>query len=172
MTELSMETIFSGTSLAVTLYFWFVQARRERPSLMIHQVGDIRAMCRRHPQRDDAQRLCLTQTDTHGVLIANNSSRQNSIVLYDCWLVTAKGGKIRGDWGFVGDDRPPWNIGPDSTIAMGLACFFDVAPEYEIPDDLQVRVEFITANGQRFAHTFHRQCQVQTGGSATRPLAA
>lgn len=153
----SIEVVLSGTSLAITLYFWFIQARRERPQLRIYQIGGFRAVCRRHPQRDDAKRCCVQQLDSHGVLIANNSIRQNSIVLFDCWLLLPDGQQIHGDWGVVGDDHPPWNVGPESTIAMGLACFFDVPQDFEVPDSYEIGVEFVSASGQRYPHTFGRE---------------
>ncbi|MCP4513021.1 MAG: hypothetical protein GY903_14870 [Fuerstiella sp.] len=153
----SIEVVFSGTSLAITLYYWFIQARRERPQLRIYQIGSFRAACRRHQKRDDARRLCVQQLDSCGVLIANNSIRQNSIVLFDCWLLLPDGQELRGDWGTVGDDRPPWNVGPESTIAMGLACFFDVPLAFEVPDSFEIGVEFISASGQRYSHRFARE---------------
>jgi len=57
----------------------------------------------------------------------------------------------------VGEDTPPWNIGPESTIAMGLACFFDVPEDFEIPETFEIGVEFISASGKRYAHTFERE---------------
>ena len=151
------ELLISIASFVVTIYFWLIQARRERPRLRIHQIGGFRAVCRRHQQRDDAKRMCVQQMDSCGVLIANNSTRQNSVVLFDCWLLLTDGTEIRGDWGCVGDDKPPWNIGPESTIAMGLACFFDVPPDFEVPDQFEIGVEFITASGRRYAHRFARE---------------
>lgn len=157
MEEASVELVLSITSFGITIYFWLVKARRERPQLRVYQIGNFRAVCRRHQQRDDVKRLCVQQIDNCGVLIANNSTRQNSIVLFDCWFLLPDGEHIRGDWGTIGEDRPPWNIGPESTIAMGLACFFDVPPDFEIPDDFDIGVEFISASGMRYAHRFRKQ---------------
>ena len=156
MEEASIELILSIASFGITIYFWLVQARRERPRLKVYQIGNFRATCRRHQQRDDAKRFCVQQMDNCGVLIANNSTRQNSIVLFDCWLLLPNGDHYRGDWGTVGDGRPPWNIGPESTIAMGLACFFDVPLDFEVPDEYDVGVEFISASGMRYAHRFRK----------------
>jgi hypothetical protein len=157
MVETPIEIILSVASFSITVYFWFVQSRRERPRLNIYQINGFKAVCRRHQQREDVKRLCVQQMDSHGVLIANNSTRQNSIVLFDCWFLLPDGKQIHGDWGFVGDDRPPWNIGPESTISMGLACFFDVPKDFEIPESFEIGIDFISASGKRFAHTFTRE---------------
>ena len=119
MTGKPVELILSIASFGITLYFWFVQARRERAQLRFYQIGSFRGSIRRHQQRDDVKRLCVQQLDSCGVLIANNSIRQNSIVLFHCWFVLPDGTEIEGDWGSVGNDRPPWNIGPESSISDG-----------------------------------------------------
>ena len=154
MTDAPIEILLSAASLTVTAYFWFVQARRERPQLRLYQVGGFRAVCRRHQQRDDCKRLCVQQLDSCGVLVANNSIRQNSIVMFDCWLLLPDGRELRGDWGSVGDQQPPWNIGPESSISLGLACFFDVPADFEIPETYQLGIAFVTASGKRFKHVF------------------
>ena len=130
-------------------------ARKERPHLEFYQLSDFRAACRRHRDRDGAKRLCLQQLDTGGVLIVNHSTRQNSVVLFDCLLRTDSG-VIHGDWGYSGDDKPPWNIPPQSAISLSLACFFDMPDDYEVPEDLRFRVEFVTTSGKRFPHVFSR----------------
>lgn len=157
MAELSVELVLSVGSFAITIYFWFVQARRERPQLRIYQIGSFRAVCRKNQQRDDVKRLCVQQMDSHGVLIANNSIRQNSIVLFHCWFVLPDGREIPGDWGAVGDDHPPWNIGPEESISIGLACFFDVSPDFVVPDTFEIDIEFISASGRKFEHTFNKE---------------
>lgn len=158
MPDAPIELILSVASFSVTCYFWFIQARRERAELRIYQIAPFRAVTRRHPDRDESLRLGVQQIDSSGVLVANNSSRQNSIVIFECQLQLPDGTTINGDWGTVGEDRPPWNIGPDSTIAMGLACFFDVPKDFEVPDEFHVLVHFISASGQRFPHRFSREC--------------
>ena len=87
------------------------------------------------------------------MLVANDSTRQNSIIRFDCFL-HANGTVTSGSWGYINDDKPPWNIGPESTIALSPACFFPVADDFEIPDDLRFRIEFITVSGRRFGHDF------------------
>lgn len=154
MTSPSIELLLSVASFAITGYFWLIQARRERPQLTMYQVSGFRAACRRNPQRDNCNRLCVQQLDSCGVLIANNSIRQNSIVMFDCWLLLPDGQEIRGDWGSVGDDKPPWNIGPESSASMGLACFFDVPSDFKIPDSYQIGIAFVTASGKSHRHTF------------------
>lgn len=156
MTDAPIELLLSAASFGLTCYFWLVQARRERPQLHIYQIGPFRAMTRRRPDSEH-RRLCVQQIDDAGVLIANNSSRQNSIVLFECRIYLPDGTQITGDWGTVGEDRPPWNIGPDSTIGMGLACFFDVPRDFETPDEFMLQVNFITASGQKFAHRFFKK---------------
>ncbi len=102
------------------------------------------------------KRLCLQQLDTGGVLIVNHSTRQNSIVLFDCFLETDRG-EILGDWGYSGDDKPPWNVGPESSIAFSPACFFDVPEDFEAPENPKFRIQFITASGKPFFHHFAKQ---------------
>ena len=148
--------LLSGASFLFTTYFWFVKARKERPNLEFYQLSDYRAVCRRHPDREGMKRLCLQQLDTGGVLIVNHSTRQNSVVLFACFLQTG-GGEIQGDWGYSGDDKPPWNVGPESTIAFSPACFFDVPEDYEVPDNPEFRVQFLTASGTQFTHHFTKQ---------------
>lgn len=74
------------------------------------------------------------------------------------------GQQIRGDWGAVGEDKPPWNIGPESSIALGIACFFDVPQDFEAPDSYGVK--FISASGKRFAHTFAPEVLAANGNAA------
>ena len=137
----------------MTAYFWLVKARQERPRIKAFQLRDFRATLRRGDPEQGIKRLCVTQVDSGGVMIANDSSRQNSIVLFDCFM-NDRGHWIKGTWGYMEDDKPPWNIPPESAISLSLACFFDVPENYETPDDLELRVEFITVSGQRFPHTF------------------
>ncbi len=162
----STELVLSGLSFVFTSYFWLVQARRERPRLQFYQLRDFRVVTRRHPNREGMKRLCVQQLGTGGVLIANHSTRQNSIVMFACHLKTPQG-NIPGDWGFSGDDSPPWNVGPESAIAFSPACFFDVPEDFEVPENVQFEVRFITASGRRFSHTF---TQLAPGLTAAEPL--
>ncbi len=147
--------LFSGFSVAMTTYFWFVKARKERPHLEFYQLSDFRTACRRHPEQEGVKRLCIQQIDTGGVLIVNHSSRQNSIALFFCFLKTEQG-EIQGDWGYTGDDKPPWNVGPETAIAFSPACFFDVPEDYEVPENPEFRIQFATIYGQQFSHTFQK----------------
>ncbi|MDP6444319.1 MAG: hypothetical protein QGG36_17955 [Pirellulaceae bacterium] len=156
MDGIDSRLLLSAASFLFTAYFWFVKARKERPNLAFYQLSDYRAVCRRHPKRDDMKRLCIQQLDTGGVLLVNHSTRQNSVVLFDCYLKTDKG-EIQGDWGYSGEDKPPWNVGPESTIAFSPACFFDVAEDFVVPDEPEFRIEFMTASGGRFSHRFSKQ---------------
>lgn len=156
MDGIDFSVLLSGISFIFTAYFWFVKARRERPNLEFYQLCDYRTACRRHPDSSDQKRLCLQQLDTGGVLIVNHSTRQNSIVLFDCFLQTGVG-EIQGDWGYSGEDKPPWNVGPESTIAFSPACFFDVPEDYEVPENPRFRVEFVTASGKQFSHSFTKR---------------
>ena len=148
-----VRSVMAGGSAALTSYFWLVRSRRERPKLEMYQLNNFRAALRRQPGSEETRRLCLSQIDTGGVLIANNSTRQNSILRFDCYL-EHKGRTIKGDWGYSGDDKPPWNIGPETTIAFSPACFFEVPVEYETPDDLSFRIELVTVSGKRFGEAF------------------
>lgn len=151
--ELSPEVVISVASLSMTSYFWLVQARRERPDLKFFQLRDFRATLRRGDPERKTKKLGIVQVESGGTLIANNSTRQNSIVRFDCFL-SHNGKLIQGKWGYVDEDHPPWNIPPQSTIAMSLACFFDVPEDCEVPENLDFRVEFVTVSGQRFRHLF------------------
>ena len=150
---LDPKMILSGLSFVFTTYFWFVKARKEKPHLEFYQLSDFRASCRRHPDRAGMKRLCLQQLETGGVLIVNHSTRQNSIVLFYCSLRTDRG-TLHGDWGYGGEDKPPWNVGPETALAFSPACFFDVPEDYEVPESLEFRIDFITASGKTFAHKF------------------
>ena len=154
VTQLPLEMIFSAISTLVTGYFWLVRSRAERPSLTVYQLMPFRATVRSNQNRD-WRRLMLTQLQPGGVLVANNSTLQNSIVRFDCYLELPTG-RVKGDWGYSHEDGPPWNLPPQTTIKMSPACFFDVPDEYEAPEGLSWRVEFITVSGKRFGHTFTR----------------
>jgi hypothetical protein len=47
---LDVQMLLSVGSFSFTTYFWFVKARRERPSLQCVQLSDFRATVRRHPK--------------------------------------------------------------------------------------------------------------------------
>ena len=163
--------LLSGASFLFTTYFWFVKARKERPNLEFYQLSDYRAVCRRHQEKHGMKRLCLQQLDTGGVLIVNQSTRQNSVVLFDCFLLTERG-EIQGDWGYAGDDKPPWNVGPESTIAFSPACFFDVPEDFEVPDNPKFRIQFITASGKQFSHRFAKRAPRFSSASQVSSRAA
>src|SRR5437773_4681954 len=152
---MSVEMVLSVLSTVVTGYFWLVRSRQERPNLKIFQLRDFRTSLRggEGAGARKAKRLSLTPMELGGVLVANNSLRQNSIVRFDCYLSYA-GGWLKGSWGYLNDDKPPWNIPPQTSIAISPACFFDVPEDFEPSDDLQFRVEFVTASGRRFSHRF------------------
>lgn len=148
-----IETVLSVASLGITIYFWFVQADRERPRLRFFQLGDFRASLRRVQGQEGMRRLCVQQADSCGVLVANDSTRQNAIINYECAF--RHGGKwVKGDWGYVDDNKPPWNIGPESSIALGLAFFFDVEEGFEVPPQIEFRVIFNVVSGKRFVSSF------------------
>ena len=165
----SMDSIFGFVSFLATIYFWVVQANRERPDLRIFQLQDFRAHARRVQGRDGIRRLGIQQLGGSGVLIANNSTRQNSIVMFECFF-QHNGRTYHGDWGYVGDDAPPWNIGPESSIGLALACFFDVPEDFEVPDNLAFVVNFVTVSGAKFGHEF--QLQAPRLSTAAEPLQA
>ncbi len=153
---IDLKMVLSVFSFLVTTWFWLVKSRKERPNLEFHQLSNFRATCRRQPDLEGMKRLCIQQLDTGGVLIVNHSTRQNSIVVFECFLKVGIG-EIRGDWGYTGNDRPPWNIGPESSIAFSPACFFDVPEDFQIPENPEFRIRFLTASGKSFTHRFARQ---------------
>lgn len=155
LAKITPQGVMSAFSAGVTGYFWLIKARKERPRLSVYQLQSFRPSLRRGPD-EQTKRLSLVQTEPGGVLIANHSIRQNSIIRHDSFI--RYGGRtIRGTFGWVNDDRPPWNIGPESTISLSLACFFDVPDDCELPEDFDFRVEFVTASGHRFSHVFNKQ---------------
>lgn len=157
MGSIDLQTLFSAASLLLTLYFWCVKSRRERPNLEFHQLSHFRVTSRRQRERPGIKRVSLQQLDIGGVLAVNHSTRLTSIVLFDCELDLGAGhGTVKGDWGFAGEDRPPWNVGPESALAISPVCFFDVPEEIELPDNPVFRLRFLTAGGQTFAHVFTR----------------
>jgi hypothetical protein len=85
-------------------------------------------------------------------LVVNHSARRNSIILFECRLFTDRG-VIPGDWGYAGEDKPPWNIGPESSLGISPACFFDV------PENPQFELRFITAAGKPFRQRFTRHAE-------------
>ncbi|QDT66953.1 hypothetical protein [Calycomorphotria hydatis] len=155
LAPISIETILSFFSASLTGYFWFVKSRRERPNLKCLQIRDFRVSLRKSQQKEGMKTFGLMQVDSGGVLIANDSTRQTSIVKFDCSF-EHNGQTHRGRWGYVDDDKPPWNIGPESTIAMSLACFFEVPEDFEAPENLKFKVDFITPTGKRFGKVFYR----------------
>ncbi len=160
-------TVLSGLSILFTAYFWLVKAREERPKLKFYQLTDFRPLMRNHPRHKHLKRLCVQQRGSGGVLVVNHSTRQNSIVVFDCFLQTIHG-ELRGEWGYGGDDKPPWNIAAGSTVALSPACFFDVPPDFEVDAILSYRLCFITASGKQFSHRFMPQAPVShTADDAT-----
>jgi hypothetical protein len=168
---LDMRMLMSGVSLGVTSYFWLVKARKERPNLQFYQLSDFRTACRRHSDKEGWKRLCFQQLDTGGVLVANHSTRQNSIIFFECYLLTDTG-LITGDWGYGGDDKPPWNVGPESTISLSPACFFNVPKEFEVPENPEFHIQFITASGKQFSHRFTKQAPRLRASTEPARLAA
>lgn len=152
-TAIDFRMVLSASSFLFTSYFWLVKARKERPCLRFHQLSNYRLTARRHPERKGWQRLCLNQLEPGGVLAVNHSTRQNSIILFDCFLVTDDG-LVQGDWGYGGDDKPPWNVGPETTIALSPAFFFDVPEDFVTPEQPEWYADFVTASGATFSHKF------------------
>ena len=166
-----MELLMSGASLAVTAYFWLIKARKDLPHLQFYQLNDFRVVARRHPHEANKKRICIQQLNTGGVLAVNHSTRQNSIVFFECYLQTADG-DVLGDWGYGGNDNPPWNVGPETTIPLSPACFFDVPEDFEIPDDPVFRMHFVTASGKQFVHQFRKHAPRLATSAAQRQRAA
>ena len=153
---LSIEAVLSVFSAAMTAYFWLVRARREKPQLTAFQLANFRLITRKGDEEKHLKRVSITQLERGGVLVANHSIRQNSIVRFDCYLRVGHDW-VKGLWGYIDNDKPPWNIGPESTIAMSPACFFEVPEDAEIAEDFEFYIEFITVSGHRFPQLFHKQ---------------
>ena len=163
--------LLSSGSFVFTAYFWLVKARWENPNLDFYQLSDFRSACRQHPEHKGLKRLRFQQLDTGGVLIVNHSTRQNSIVRFECFLKTEKG-EIRGDWDYSGEDKPPWNVGPESTIAFSPATFFDVPEDLALPENPEFRIQFITASGKQFSHRFTKKSPRSRAQTERSKLAA
>ncbi|MEM6470654.1 MAG: hypothetical protein AAF802_13940 [Planctomycetota bacterium] len=159
MIDLSM--VLSGASCLCTSYFWFVKNRRERPNLEFHQLGNFTVSTRDSLGNPGYKRVWFQQFRPGSVLIVNQSSRQNSVVIFDCFLSTPEG-EIAGDWGYVDDDEPPWNVGPETSIAFYPCCAFDVPEDFELPENPSFRIEFITAAGHRFSRTFQKYAPIRS----------
>jgi hypothetical protein len=82
---------------------------------------------------------------------------QGNCMRFRCFFLSWTRDPKLGDWGYTGDDKPPWNVGPESTIAFSPACFFDVPEDFEMPENPEFRIQFITASGKRFSHRFAKQ---------------
>lgn len=156
MPSFSIEAALSIFSAAMTSYFWLIRARREKPCLQFYQLGNFNAGLRSRPDSKEQKSLVLSQVMATGVLVANQSTRQNSIVKYEGFLKLGED-EIKGSWMYAEDDLPPWNIAPESSIALRLGCWFDVPDGYEVPDELEFEIEFVTASGKRFSHRFQRK---------------
>ncbi len=165
----TFEAVLGTVSLSVTLYFWLVQARRERPRLSFHQLRDFR-VSKRRGDTEETRRLGLMQIQPCGVLVVNHSTRQNSIIRFDCYL-KRDGRPVRGTWGYVDDDAPPWNLAPESTLALKLACFFEVPADFETDDDTEILVVFETASGRNFSHVFRIRTPADSSDVAYRTAA-
>ncbi|MGE3807260.1 MAG: hypothetical protein AB7K24_21565 [Gemmataceae bacterium] len=152
--SITVESALSVGSALMTSYFWLVRARRESPCLTVFQMQDFRALPRRGDPERKTKRLCFSQVSPGGVLVANNSVLHNSIIRFDCELKLDKQW-IKGDFGWLNDEKPPWNLPPQTTIALSIACFFEVAEDYAVPEDAEFRVAFQTISGKKFPHTFH-----------------
>lgn len=152
---LDASMMLSGATTLFTAYFWLVRANRERPALAFVQLSRFLVTSRKNREREGYLRVGFQQRDTGGVLIVNHSSRQNSIIRFTCYLETEEG-EITGDWAYSGDDKPPWNVGPETSIAFSPACFFDVPEDIELGDNPSFRLDFITASGRRFSHRFSK----------------
>ena len=120
-----------------------------------------------HVLAEELQSPTLAQEPV--VLMVNHSTRQNSVVLFDCYLITEEG-RIRGEWGYGAEDKPPWNVGPESTIAFSPACIFDLPDDEEVPEYPEVLMQFITASGKHFSHRFTK-CTPQFGRRELRQAA-
>ncbi|MDG2219870.1 MAG: hypothetical protein P8L85_00715 [Rubripirellula sp.] len=151
--QLSPELAISGVSLALTSYFWLVRIRKERPNLEFVQLSDFQFSCRRDPERENVKRVCLQQREVGGVLIVNHSLRQNSIISFECYLDTPAN-LVQGEWGYTSDDKPPWNVGPETSIAFSPACFFDVPADFVEPENPVFYLRFRTASGRKFVKRF------------------
>ena len=153
----TLETILSVFSATATGYFWFVKARRERPSLDFYQTQSLRSSIRKMSGEATQRTLSLTQIGEGGLLIANNSTRQTTILRCDC-LFEWKGQVLPGRGGHMEDELYPWSIPPESAIPRRLAVFFDVPDDFELPDSFEFQAEFVTVGGRRFSHTFQLKC--------------
>ena len=158
MKVISIELIMSVVSFSFTLYFWLVRMRHERPNLKFFQLYDF-YLVRKAKTPEGRFTARFNQRQEKGVLVANDSVMQNSIVRFDCTL-RDQGREFRGYWGYLGQDRPPWNIPPQSTISISPHCEFPVPEDFEPSrEDFELVLDFVTVSGRKFRHVFRKTPQ-------------
>ena len=153
------EMVLSILSLVMTVYFWLIKSRKERPNLKVFQLWSFGSSPGRENE-NGTKTISVYPMESGGVLVANNSTTQNSIIKFDCYLRDGKQW-VKGVWGYQNNDKPPWNIAPQSTIAISPVCFFDVRKDFEMKDDSVFKLEFITISGKRFSFLFQHKMKNQ-----------
>jgi hypothetical protein len=144
-------------SICITVYHWVITMNREKPDLSFYQLNNFRStIYGANSKKHDWKRLVFSQISTDGTLVANHSALQNSIVYFKCKL--KYGSKsVDGDWGYLGDNKPPWNIPPQGSISLSPTCTFKVPKAFVKPDDYKLEIKFATTSGNGFVHTFLKE---------------
>lgn len=153
MKQIPFEILLSGLSLVVTFYFWLTKARGEKPNLKIFQLWSFGSSGGRVDEAAGTEKISVWPMESGGVLIANNSTLQNSIIKFDCYL-KLDNKWVKGTWGYQNNEKPPWNIPPQTTVAISPVCFFEVPKGFQMKEEAVFRIDFITISGKRFGHIF------------------
>jgi hypothetical protein len=162
--QIRFEVFLSALSLVVTFYFWVIKARSEKPSLKIFQLWSFGSSPGRENAEQGTKTISVWPMESGGVLVANNSTLQNSIIKFDCYLKVADKW-VKGTWGYQNQEKPPWNIAPQTTVALSPVCFFEVPKDFEMKDNAVFRIDFITISGKRFGHIFQYKTKEKQGTS-------
>jgi hypothetical protein len=153
MPTLSTDSLMSGFSAVLTGYFWLVKNRGERENLRIFATLPFQATPRGGDADRKTKRLIFNQLGTGGVLLANNSTVQNSVLRFECFL------KVAGDWVagsplLLNGEKAPWNLPPQTAVGVSAGGTFEVPEAFEPDDQTLLRFEFVTVTGKRFRQTF------------------
>lgn len=141
-----LKLIFSGTSLVITAYFWFVRANRERVSLGIFPVDGFEGSLESGGVGLWAGRIILTNRS----IVPTAVIAARAELWWDGRWVT--GNVVAGD-----GSELPWNLPPSQATAKTLNAAFDLGLQTsreQVYADQRLRLTFITVEGYRAVGEF------------------
>ena len=136
------KTLFSLASLAVTAYFWFVKANRERVGLRIYQTSKFEGSL-------EPNALGFWQGE---VYLANRSTMPNAVVEVKTELFW-KGQWIPGYTNLPEGHELPWNLTPLFVTQRKISGAFQLDPKTdreEVYANQRIRFTFISVEGRSF----------------------